>query len=68
MELIAVVLKSPTSTTRFESAKSMLNFGFANYTLLDVYPAEALPVVDVLLGSERYVQPVLSRSGRILDR
>ncbi|NCB51955.1 MAG: D-alanyl-D-alanine carboxypeptidase [Clostridia bacterium] len=66
MELIAVVLKSPTSTTRFESAKSMLNFGFANYALLDVYPGEALPPVDVLLGCELYVQPELTRSSRIL--
>jgi len=66
MELIAVVLKSPTSTTRFESAKALLNFGFANYTLLDVYPSEALPPVDVLLGTQRYVQPELTRSSRIL--
>ncbi len=66
MELIAVVLKSPTSTTRFESAKSMLNFGFANYAMLDVYPGEALPPVDVLLGTELTVQPELSRSSRIL--
>jgi D-alanyl-D-alanine carboxypeptidase (penicillin-binding protein 5/6) len=66
MELIAVILKSPTSTTRFESAKSLLNFGFANYTMLDVYPGEALPPVDVLLGTECYVQPELSRSSRIL--
>jgi D-alanyl-D-alanine carboxypeptidase (penicillin-binding protein 5/6) len=66
MELIAVVLKSPTSTTRFESAKAMLNFGFANYTLLDVYPGEAMAPVDVMLGTQRYVQPELSRSSRIL--
>ena len=66
MELIAVVLKSPTSTMRFESAKSLLNFGFANYMILDVYPGEAMPPVEVLLGSERYVQPELVRSSRIL--
>lgn len=66
MELIAVVLKSPTSTARFESAKALLNFGFANYSMLDVHPGEALAPVDVLLGEERYVQPELSRSSRIL--
>ena len=43
MELIAVVLKAKTSEQRFESAKSLLNFGFANYTLTDVYPGQALP-------------------------
>ena len=66
MELIAVVLKSPTSGARFESAKALLNFGFANYTLLDVYPGEALPPVEVLMGTEGYVQPELSRPVRIL--
>lgn len=66
MELIAVVMKGPTSEKRFESAKAMLNFGFANYTLLDVYPGEALPPVDVLLGVTAQVQPKLSRSSRIL--
>ena len=49
MELIAVVLKAKTSEQRFESAKSLLNFGFANYTLTDVYPGQALPPVDVLI-------------------
>lgn len=66
MELIAVVMKSPTSEQRFESAKSLLNYGFANYTLMDVYPSQALPPIDVLLGEEAQVQPVLSSSSRIL--
>ena len=33
MELIAVVLKADTSEKRFEAAKSLLSYGFANYTL-----------------------------------
>lgn len=66
MELIAVVLKAPSSEKRFESAKALLNFGFANYTLMDVYPDQALPPVDVLLGVKGQVQPVLSQSSRIL--
>lgn len=66
MELIAVVMKGPTSEKRFESAKAMLNFGFANYTLLDVYPGEALPPMEVLLGEQAQVQPKLARSSRIL--
>ena len=66
MELIATVMKGPTSDKRFESAKSMLTFGFANYTLLDVYPDEALPPVEVALGEQAQIQPVLSQSGRIL--
>ena len=66
MELIAVVMKSPTSEKRFESAKSLLTFGFANYTLMDVYPGEALPPTDVLLGEKAQVQGVLGKSSRIL--
>ncbi|MGN0968716.1 MAG: D-alanyl-D-alanine carboxypeptidase family protein [Oscillospiraceae bacterium] len=66
MELIAVVMGAETSDKRFETAKSLLNFGFANYTLMDVYPGQALPPVDVLLGESSTVQPVLARSSRIL--
>ena len=66
MELIAVILKSPTKDTRTATAKSMLDFGFANYTVLDARPSQALPPVKVLLGQQDYVQPVLARTGRIL--
>ena len=66
MELIAVVLKSPTSQERFDAARALLDYGFANYTLMDVYPSQALPPIDVLLGEEDCVQPVLSASSRIL--
>ena len=66
MELIAVVMKAPTSEKRFETAKSLLSFGFANYTLMDVQPNQALPPIDVLLGTRDQVQPQLSRSSRIL--
>lgn len=33
MQLIAVVLGAPTSAERFASAKSLLNYGFANYAV-----------------------------------
>ena len=66
MELIAVILKSPTKDTRTAAAQTLLNYGFANYTLMDVYPAQALPPVDVLLGETETVQPVLAQPSRIL--
>ncbi len=66
MELIAVILKSPTKDTRTAAAQSLLNYGFANYTLLDVYPNEAIAPVDVLLGEKETVQPVLAQPSRIL--
>ena len=66
MELIAVVLNSPTSQIRSAAAQTLLNYGFATYTLMDVYPGQALPPVEVLLGEETTVQPVLSGSSRVL--
>ncbi len=66
MELIAVVLHADSSDKRFETAKALLTFGFANYTLLDVWPGEALPPVDVALGEAPVVQPVLKTGSRVL--
>ncbi len=63
MELIAVVLGSPTSADRFEAAKALLSYGFANYTLLDVTNAQAIPPVTVELGTQSCVQPELSGMG-----
>lgn len=68
MELIAVVMKSPTSAQRFEDAKALLDYGFANYTLTDVYPEVPLAPVDVLLGTVDQVQPQLQRTCRLLLR
>lgn len=66
MELIACIMKSPTSDDRFQAAKTLLDYGFANYSLTTVYPDQALPPVDVLLGTAQQVQPKLSRDCRLL--
>ena len=66
MELIAVILKSPTSTQRFESAKALLNYGFSTYTLVDVTPQEVLPPIPVTLGESGWVQPVLGEGRELL--
>ena len=66
MELIAVVMHAPTSTDRFESAKALLNYGFATYTLMPVYPSQVLSPVPVLLGEADTVQPVTARECAIL--
>ena len=50
MELIAVVLQSPTSDQRFASARALLDYGFANYTL----------------GQSATVQPVLEETPKVL--
>lgn len=68
MELIAVVMKSPTSAQRFEDAKALLEHGFANYTLAQVYPESPIPPIPVLLGEVEQVQPTPSRSCSLLVR
>jgi D-alanyl-D-alanine carboxypeptidase (penicillin-binding protein 5/6) len=57
MELIAVVLHGATSTDRFESAKALLDYGFANWALVTPQ-ADAIPAVPVTLGTKTAVTPV----------
>jgi len=66
MELIAVVMKSATRDSRNETAKALLSYGFANYTVVEAKPAQALPPVDVLLGQAETVQPVVAGKSRVL--
>ena len=68
MELIAVVMKAPTTAQRFEDAKTLLDYGFANYALVNVYPDAPLAPIDVLLGTADQVQPQLARDCRLLVR
>ena len=66
IELIAVVMHCGSSQDRFESAKAMLNYGFANYALVSAEPLELLPTVKVSLGKEAVLTPVLQASAPIL--
>ena len=66
MELIAVVMKAPTTAQRFEDAKSLLDYGFATYGLKEVYPESPLLPVKVLLGQQEQVQPELQHPCRLL--
>ena len=66
MELIAVVLKAPTSDERFADARALLDYGFATYTLLTVTPDEALAPIPVTLGERGAVQPVLTEDNTLL--
>jgi len=51
MELIAVTMKADTSDERFEDAKTLLNYGFSTYALVDAAEGVELPDVPVVLGS-----------------
>lgn len=66
MELIAVILKAPTSPQRFEDAKALLDYGFASCALAAVYPDAPLSPIPVVLGESAQVQPVLQRDCRLL--
>ena len=65
MELIAVVMGSSTSAERFAAAKSMLDYGFANFALYTPeIPTDA--TVTVTLGKSSTVSAVPSESAELL--
>ena len=66
MELIAVILGADSSASRFEEARALLDFGFANFSVLEVTPDEALTPVPVLLGKKPEVLLALQGQVRVL--
>ena len=66
MELIAVILKAPTSTQRFEGAKILLNYGFAAYGIRDIRPEMPLAPIPVRLGTQESVMPRISGNTNLL--
>ena len=66
VEYIAVVLHCANSTERFQSAKELLSYGFANYTLVGADPKLELPPVPVVLGCRESITPVMEGTGQVL--
>lgn len=62
MELIAVVMKAPSSAHRFDDAKALLDYGFSAWSLVSVYPDVPLAPIPVLLGTVDQIQPQLART------
>ncbi len=61
LHLIAVVLGASNSTDRFEGAKAMLNWGFANFeTVTPSVDSSLFGEVKVLRGIEDSIRPVLT--------
>lgn len=66
VEYIAVIMHGETSAKRFEDAKTLLNYAFANYALADTSPEGILPPVSVELGASSTVQPVTAEHTSLL--
>lgn len=65
--LVAVVMGSGNSTDRFETAKAMLNWGFANYSTVTPEIDESLiPDVGVIGGVKESIKPVIPKAEPIL--
>lgn len=65
--LIAVVMGSQTSDDRFNGAKAMLNWGFANYsTVTPRIDPSLITDVAVIGGVADYVHPALPKAASVL--
>lgn len=66
VEYIAVVMNCVSSEERFDSAQTLLNYAFANYSLVQLIPTEAIPPVKVLVGESGSIQPVVGGQSSML--
>ena len=66
IELIAVVLGDDSSSHRFEDAKALLNWGFANYALVEPGEGVIPTPIPVKLGTAETVTPTLEAAEPIL--
>lgn len=66
VEWIAVVLGGETSQQRFEDAKTMLNYGFSTYTLVEATAEEQS--VPVVLGAEESVKAVAEGGSLLVQK
>lgn len=61
LHLIAVVMGAGNSTDRFEGAKAMLNWGFANFeTVTPQIDSSLIGRVEILRGVEESIKPVIT--------
>ena len=68
MELIAVVMGADTSANRNATCKQLLDYGFANYAVIQPELTDPEPVA-VKLGRQNTVEAVLgSREGMLVDK
>ena len=63
LNLIAVIMKAPTTALRFSEAKALLDYGFSNYSSTDLATAnDIVKTVSVEKGVESSVNAVFSEN------
>ena len=68
VEYIAVVLHAESSAARFQDARTLLDYAFANYARCPIAAGIVIPPVRVRFAETDSVQPVLSGADTILVR
>lgn len=68
VEYIAVVLHAESSAARFQDARTLLDYAFANYAHCPIAAGIVIPPVRVRFAETDSVQPVLSGADTILVR
>ena len=68
MNLVAVVLGCETSDDRFNSAVNLLDFGFANYELVNPdIDVTKITEVRIKNGKEKRILPAFNETEKILE-
>ena len=69
MQLIAVILGAPTSAKRFDGARAMLDYGFANYSVnVQVAAGDNMGSVPVAKGETDRVETIASDGCSVLTK
>ena len=63
MELVAVIMGGETSPARFEGAKKLLDYGFANYSIAKINPDFKNGTEIAVSGGEQSRVPLLAQGG-----
>ncbi len=67
MQLIAVTLGSENSNDRFNSARTLLDYGFANYAIQKPWEGSEPPVIAVTKGTVDFIKPIMEDEEGILS-
>ncbi len=67
MQLIATIMAAPTSKERFYYASKLMDYGFANYTIIGgVSKSEEMGEIDVIKGMDKKVKYVAEQDFSVL--